>query len=422
MDSTQQSPAAGEAAAHPDADLFPPAEGTTATPPPKSRGVKQAVFLAYVIVGGALGASVGKLLRAVPPDIVARLDPSDSWWGLVVFAGLLPVMMWIQIVVHELGHAAFGVAVGQRLHAIAFGALRLVRLDGRWRRPAGEPTQGIGGFAYLLPAPDTTRPPGAISTAVMLVGGVAANAAASLLAIAWMWHLPESMWKVALAAFVLVGLLFALLNLLPFRAGGFATDGYGLLALARRTREGELLTQVRWAGGLAMGGVPAHAWPSAALPPLDTAELSPSYAVSALGLRMTHALTVGAHADADEAARGLHGAFPSLPPFFQSFVALGMAQWAAVARRDAALLAAWRARMGGALLSDLAGVRAWLDAELAALQGDGAARDAALAQAEATLPDEPDVALRSLAQARVTQLRQDALSQPASSSVLSLQA
>ena len=421
MDSTQQSLAAGEAAAHPDAALFPPAEGTQATTPPSSRGVKQAVFLAYILVGAALGVSVGKLMRQVPPEILARLDPSDSWWGLLVFIGVLPAVMWIQIVVHELGHAAFGVAVGQRLHAIAFGALRLVHLDGRWRRPTGEPTQGIGGFAYLLPAPDTARPPGAVGTAVMLVGGVAANLAVSLLAIAWMWHLPESLWKSALTAFVLVGLLFALLNLLPFRAGGFATDGYGLLALARRTREGELLTQVRWAGGLAMGGVPAHAWPTAALPPLDTAALSPGYAVSALGLRMTHALSTGAHADAEVAARGLREAFPSLPPFFQAHVALAMSEWAAVARRDEALLAAWRARVGGALLSDLAGVRAWLDAELAALRGDAVARDAALALAEATLPDEPDVALRSLAQARVTQLRQDAPSHPAPEPVLSLQ-
>lgn len=421
MESTQQSHAAGEAAAHPDADLFPPTEAVVATAP--SLGGKQALqLLVGLAVGAVIGIGVGKLLRAVPPEVIARLDPSDSWWGLLVFLALLPAVMWVQIVVHELGHAAFGVAVGQRLHAIAFGALRLVHLDGRWRRPAGEPTQGIGGFAYLLPAPDTTAPPGAVSTAVMLVGGVAANLVASLLAIAWMWHLPESMWKVALAAFVLVGLLFALLNLLPFRAGGFATDGYGLLALARRTREGELLTQVRWAGGLAMGGVPARDWPSAALPPLDTAALSPSYAVSALGLRMTHALTTGAHADADVAARGLRAAFPSLPPFFQAYVALAMAEWAAVARRDPALLAAWRARVGGALLSDLAGVRAWLDAELAHLQGDVAARDAALARAEAALPDEPDVALRSLAQARVMQLRQDVPSHPGPAPVLSLQA
>ena len=421
MDSTHQPPAAGEAAAHPDADLFPPTEAVAAAAP--TFGGKQALqLLVGLAVGAVIGVGVGKLLRAVPPEVVARLDPSDSWWGLLVFFALLPAVMWVQIVVHELGHAAFGVAVGQRLHAIAFGALRLVHLDGRWRRPVGEPTQGIGGFAYLLPAPDTAAPPGAVSTAVMLVGGVAANLAASLLAIAWMWHLSESMWKVALAAFVLVGLMFALLNLLPFRAGGFATDGYGLLALARRTPEGALLTQVRWAGGLAMGGVPAHAWPAAALPPLDTSSLSPSYAVSALGLRMTHALTVGAHADADEAARGLRAAFPSLPPFFQAYVALAMSEWAALARRDPALLAAWRARVGGSLLSDLAGARAWLDAELAHLQGDAAARDAALDRAEATLPDEPDVALRSLAQARVTQLRQDAVSHPVPTPVLSLQA
>jgi hypothetical protein len=422
MDTSEQSRAAGEAVPHPDADLFPPTGGVPAKAAQTLGGTQLLQVLVGLVVGGAIGIGVGKLARALPPEVIARIDPSDSWWGLVAFLIALPMAMWVQIVVHELGHAAFGVAVGQRLHAIAFGTLRLVHLDGRWRRPAGEPTQGIGGFAYLLPAPDTARPPGAIGTAVMLVGGVAANLAASALVVAWMWSMPESLWKAALLAFVLVGMAFALLNLLPFRAGGFATDGYGLLALARRTPEGALLGQVRWAGGLAMGGVPAHAWPEASLPPLDTASLSPGYAVSALGLRMTHALTTGAHADADAAARGLRAQFDALPPFFQAYVSLSMAQWAAVARGDAALLAAWRARVGGSLLSDLAGVRAWLDAELAQLQGDAAARDDALARADAALPDEPDVALRALAQARVIQLRQDAVSHPAASPVLSLQA
>ena len=72
MDSTQQSHAAGEAVAHPDADLFPPTEAVVAAAP--SLGGKQALQL---LVGLAVGAGrLSSCTGASPRQSAYKIRPA----------------------------------------------------------------------------------------------------------------------------------------------------------------------------------------------------------------------------------------------------------------------------------------------------------------------------------------------------------
>lgn len=159
----------------------------------------------------------------------SRLFPNDAselvmLWNILssVFA-LLAV-----IIVHELGHAVFGVLAGFRLLSLQVGSLQFsppFRL--RWQTKLLLP--GYSGMAVLLP----NRTQGLrLRGIVMVLGGPLANLASAAL-----FLLPQIGWFGGL--FAALSMLLGVGNLVPFRKRAVASDGLRILMLLRNGAQGE---------------------------------------------------------------------------------------------------------------------------------------------------------------------------------------
>ena len=358
------------------AALMPPDPANAAIARRARQGPLQ--FVLYLLAGsviGVLGALFGRSLAAATPDW--------PWPPVSVPAALLAtlLMLWPNIVLHEAGHAIAGIARGLRPIAFGIGPLRWERGQSRWRFRLGGRVGGIAGFASLLPQGE--RGLSRLDQAVYLAGGPVAN-----LAIA---ALPMAAGSPGLAGVVLgtgAGAAFlGLMNLVPFHSQGWRSDGRGLLDLLRRTPEAALQQRIHHLLALNMAGVRPREWPGTLLPePIDT-PTSPMLAANGDLLRLAWAMDRGDRDGATAAACRATAAFPAFPQALRPHVAVALAGHAARGLRDPDLLAAWRPLCEGGI-TDLALMRAWLDAEQAALSGEGAR--AAVAAARDLLDRAPD--------------------------------
>lgn len=360
------------------------AAGTAASPARRALSVLQ-------FVAGGLG---GGLLAVV----VLRQLGRDALPTLAGLSALGLLMVWLQVVVHEAGHALAGIAVGRRLVGAGLGPLRLERGTGGWRLRWGGGVRGIGGFAALVPGDG--RGAGRRADILFLLGGPAANLLVAFGALALLWAASPSALpvRVALGATAFGGVLLGLVNLLPFRSHGWRSDGRALLDAWRDTplaRIGRLQQQVV---GLSLAGIRPRDWPLEALAIPDG--LPPEAATPARLLRLSWALDRGEHAIAAEDARALAVAHASAADGQRQGIALMLAVHAVQARGDRALLAAWRPLCEGGLL-DLSPYRLWLDAEAALLDGDVAAARALAGRAGRSLPRLHDPASERLMRERL---------------------
>jgi hypothetical protein len=314
---------------------------------------------------------------------VDRLVEIPSLASLVGSLVLVLAMLWLQIVVHEAGHAIAGRLVGRRLVAAGVGPLRLECGVGGWQLRWGGGVQGLGGFAAMLPARDTRETPRQMAT--FLLGGPLANLLCAAVAGAVLWAAPpdNGMATVALAATAFGGVLMGVVNLLPFQSSGWYSDGHGLRELTRNTPLVHAIRGHQDALALSMAGVRPRDWPAELV--ADVPDTLPDSGAAALHiLRMSRALDCDDWPMAHATASALVDLYPRMPDGQRQGVAATLAIYAA-RTADAALLAAWRPLCEGGLL-DLAPYRLWLDAEAAAMAGDTATARALSAQARGAVP------------------------------------
>lgn len=335
-------------------------------PPPARRSRRAWLLLpAWLVAGGIVGAHLG--------SIAAQFDLRN----MVVLAVLLVLFVWTHLLVHEAGHVLAGLSRGMRLFAAGIGPFRVERTVAGWRMRRTRGIAGIGGFAAMVAAPG--RPPRRRDQAIYLLGGVTGNlvAAAAALPIALSTH-----WSMVFAwLFVGVGVFYAVLNLLPFRSGGWRTDGLNLLALWRNPREAVLHRQIQAIVGSALAGARPRDWPADELPTVEPTD-DPVLRRSALLLRLSWALDAGERDVAAAIAPQIVAAYGDAPDGVRQNLAIMMATYAAQQLRSECLLAAWLPRSEGTLFG-LDAQRHWLRAELAALHADtaAAADESALARA-----------------------------------------
>lgn len=318
-----------------------------------------AFFLQFV-VGGAIGAlAVPFALRALP-DVT-----------LLSLAWLLPAVVlsiWLHILFHEAGHALAGMAAGFRAVAFGVGPLRLERGESRWALRWGGGMSGIAGFAMMVPPAGAALRRGA--QAAYLLGGATMNLLLAGLAIVLLLLAPELTGPArgAIAIFAMIGVLLGVLNLMPFSAAGWMSDGAGLRQLWRAPDEA--LAMFRWQQLLAasLQGQRPRDWPESLLPHTASAPVLADNSV-ALGLavfRLSRALDAGDDAQAEMLALALAQAWPKVPEMLRPAVAFSLAGYAAE-RSDATLLRAWRPLATGSIVDESAH-KAWLEAELAQLE------------------------------------------------------
>lgn len=342
------------------------------------------------IVGVAVGSAIGFARRRIDPALLDAitfpLPAVDA--GFAVFFAL--ATLWPQVILHEAGHALAGIARGMQPIAFGIGPWRWERGQDRWRLRRAGRVRGIAGFAMLLPRGE--RGLGRLDQAFYLFGGPLANLivlACMLAVLPWVSEAPVT------AALVLgtaaTAALIGFVNLVPFQAQGWRSDGRNLIDLFAASREAEQARRVRQVLALTMAGVRPRDWPDEALPAWPEADIDEQgwtdvYAVS---LRLSHALDRGDPVSARHCAQRLASGYARVPEAFRPHVAIGMASFAALVERDLGLLTAWRSLCEGGLL-DLGALRAWLDVEREVLSGDVATARENLAVARGVMHRVPD--------------------------------
>lgn len=366
-----------------DASLHAPAGNTRFLPRAAAAGTTrpranrwQNAF-AFAIGGaiGLIGVWTGKSLAEGTVDAPLK--------SILLALGFAALALWPNIVLHEAGHALAGMARGMRPVAFGIGPLRWDRGRSRWRFRRGHALGGVSGFAALLP--QGGRGLSRADQMVWFAGGPLANLAFAALCYALRPLVDEaSLAASALRGFGGCALLLGAANLVPFHSQGWRSDGQGLLDLVRRSPDGDLHLRVHRLLALGLAGVRPRDWPAGAEPPPSHPGASPLMAANADLLRLAWAMDRDDRIEADRLALRLGDAHAQAPTAFRPHLAVMLGWHAARHLRDREVLAAWRALCEGGV-TDLSLLRAWLDAELQALSGDGEATRHAVARARGLL-------------------------------------
>lgn len=345
----------------------------TSTAPAK-QSLPKAMLAVQMLVGGLGGFFFA--IYALP-----RLG-DDSLPELVALLCMSLLLLWIQVIVHEGGHALAGALTGRRIIGAGVGPLRLERGTGGWHARWGGGVRGIGGFAAMVPAEG--REESLRDETLFLLGGPMANlvvaACASLVLVSGSFGITAT---VALGTTAACGALLGIVNLVPFRSAGWRSDGLGLRDLYRDNPDSRIARRLQRVLALSLAGVRPRDWPAEWLEIADG--LAPDVAVAAHALRLSRSMDRGDDVQAGESARFLATAYPGIPDGRRQGIALAVAIYAAQTIRDPALLAAWRPLCEGGLL-DLSASRAWLDAEAALMTSDIDAARTFAARARTALP------------------------------------
>ena len=331
--------------------------------PPRAPAWRQPAFW----LQGGLGMLAGGAVTFVAIRSLQNVAGLDL--VLVVLAFVL--IAWLQIVWHEAGHAIGGLLSGHRALAFGVGPLRLERQGERWRLRWAGSIRGIGGFALLFPREgEGTRG----ERAAYLLGGPLANLLAA--AVAWPFALVEpgasAGWSEVLARIVVgTGLFIGLSNLVPFLAGGWASDGRQLWKLWQGADEARAMAVLSRLGSLSMAGVRPRDWPRDAAAGIDLAALPQGIAEAFARCRVVQALDAREYRDpaALDAATTLVRGFWQGPEGVRPINALLLARWTLDAVGDPELAAQW-ATLGEGGMLDQSAQRAVLAAWIALRRGD----------------------------------------------------
>lgn len=330
-------------------------------------------------VGGVFGAALAHaVLRG---GALLPADAPKGWALLLAFVGLI-LAFPLQVLVHELGHALLGVRNGGTLLRVVVGPWRWERRRSGFYYSKVRSLKGIGGFAQtVMPADARFRR----AMSWMLLGGPLANLASAALAIALL--LAPAPWPIQMLALgtAVVGLMLGLANLVPFAIKGFLSDGAHLKNLWTRPEIVARQQRTMRLARASLDGVRVRDLDAEDLAALDPAGLQGAERFSGV---LLHAAV---HADRGEVASaralielGL-SEWDQYPDGFRQSLALLAAGLAAHTDRDPVRARELLARTEGGLLEPFQ--TALVEAQIAHLEGNVAARAAAMERVRAALAD-----------------------------------
>ncbi len=185
-------------------------------------------FAAMLAVGGIFGYAIAHFFLADEGPSTSSYPDYYAWIVLL----LLPVMYFIVVGWHELGHVLAGKLENFTFHSFTVGPFAWKREgDGsigfHWNRNLNV----SGGVAIMLPEGDDNL---AHRFARYAAGGPISSVVLGLLC--WGLHelLPEgNFFKLMVLAIGLLSGMIFIATAIPFRSGGFASDGLRVLSLMR---------------------------------------------------------------------------------------------------------------------------------------------------------------------------------------------
>jgi Zn-dependent protease len=143
-----------------------------------------------------------------------------------VSLGVIALVLFLTVTLHEAAHACVGLALGMKLRAFVIGPFQWRIRDGRWKylfNPAGILSFG-GSTGIVPPNPNQSR----WVEIAMIAAGPFSNLCAGALAICLTLSAKGSSWErfwEPLAFFATVNLVTCAVNLVPFRPEALYSDG-----------------------------------------------------------------------------------------------------------------------------------------------------------------------------------------------------
>lgn len=357
-------------------------------------------FAVLALGGGLVGYLVGGVLAGRGSGrLRSLLGPLDSLSGWDILA--LPALLLVVIAVHEAGHLWMGLRQGMRFLLYVVGPFGWVGGgDGirfRWFFNLGT----LGGLAATMPDPQR---PLAAQMKPMVLGGPLASLLLALAGFAL-----GVMAEGRLAGYGLVmGLLSTaifVVTALPFRAGGFMSDGMQWLAYRRGGIGMERRARLTTLMGMSMAGTRPRELDGEtlrlALQAADGNEVLTD--MGAWFYAYARDLDCGDVDAADTWLQKMAGALGGYPDGFRQSIAIELAIHAALHGRDGTVAADWLQRARGGIVD--ASRRHLAEAAIAVLQGDANRAESALALAEQRLKQSMDPGFALLSRDQIEALR-----------------
>lgn len=172
----------------------------------------------------------------------------------MLFLNIL-ICFFLQIVLHEAGHLIFGLFSGYTFISFRIGSATLVRDEGKWQIKKFN-IPGTGGQCLMMP-PEMKGDN--FPFIAYNLGGVIMNLILGIVPILMVTFIEGmgSWLKGFLLIFGVVGIVSALLNGIPLKAGGVANDGSNLLDLLKDVEARRAFyLQLKFNGLLSMGKRP----------------------------------------------------------------------------------------------------------------------------------------------------------------------
>lgn len=217
-------------------------------------------------VGGFIGYLGAKLFLS--DDGGPSQYPDHYSWIILI---LIPVLYFVVVGWHELGHVTVGKLENFTFHSFTVGPFAWKREDdGRIRFQWNRNLNVAGGVAVMLPEGPKNL---GNRFARYAAGGPVASLILTLLCFGLYQLLPEGNFLrlVAVVTALLSALIF-IVTVIPFRAGGFSSDGLRVITLLRGGAEAKADLAVLQAMGVLRAGEPYDHLPIAEFKAMETIE------------------------------------------------------------------------------------------------------------------------------------------------------
>jgi hypothetical protein len=186
-------------------------------------------LILFLLIGGGIGYLAGKTLPG--------LTEGYSKTQLLALLPCLPLLYLLVIGWHELGHVMAGRTQGFRFFSLTIGPFSWRREGKRIVFAWNKKINLAGGLALMLPQGEERL---AARFAVYAGGGPLASLVLALLGMGLGGLVPAGQFTTLLAWVTgLFSLVIFVATILPFRAGGFSSDGKRILTLLSGTEQTE---------------------------------------------------------------------------------------------------------------------------------------------------------------------------------------